>query len=360
MKSFLLALFMAIPICASSQTLHKIGSQHISVSYDKTVHLIYPSPIKYVKSVDSIVAVDKPEEAKRIVRIKANQRRFSKNTTISVATADGKFYSYLTSYSDSPQTTIFIGKESPKAERIECSNSSDVHIVAPAKVTYIDFGNDSISASLAEGTQNIIRLQAKYRFSKETNLSFALEDGTFYSYDIAYRDYAPVAVYTLNAPSGNELESVILEEQTIGGNEQEKILSKVKNKGRSFYSLGIQKYKQKLSIRNIFTYKERTILDIEFSNNSEVPYDVEFFKFIIKSKKANKRVATQDLDLTGEIVSSFTGRIAPKRTERIIVVFPKFTLSDDQNLELNVVEQSGGRNIAYLISDESLNNATAL
>ena len=340
MKSFLLALFMAIPICASSQTLHKIGSQHISVSYDKTVHLIYPSPIKYVKSVDSIVAVDKPEEAKRIVRIKANQRRFTKNTTISVATADGKFYSYLTSYSDSPQTTIFIGKESPKSERIECSNSSDVHIVAPAKVTYIDFGNDSISASLAEGTQNIIRLQAKYRFSKETNLSFALEDGTFYSYDIAYRDYAPVAVYTLN--------------------EQEKILSKVKNKGRSFYSLGIQKYKQKLSIRNIFTYKERTILDIEFSNNSEVPYDVEFFKFIIKSKKANKRVATQDLDLTGEIVSSFTGRIAPKRTERIIVVFPKFTLSDDQNLELNVVEQSGGRNIAYLISDESLNNATAL
>ena len=360
MKALLFIFLLTLPLWATSQTLHKVGSKHIYVNYDKTVHLIFPSAVKYVKSVDSIVAVDNPEEAKRIVRIKANQRRFSKSTTISVATADGKFYSYLTSYSESPQTTIFIGKESPQTERIECSNSSDVHIVAPAKVTYIDFGNDSISASLAKGTQNIIRLQATYHFSKETNLSFALEDGTFYSYDIAYRDSAPVAVYTLNASSGNDLESVILEEQTIGGNEQETIISKVKNRGRSFFSLGIQKYKQKLSIRNIFTYKERTILDIEFSNNSEVPYDVEFFKFIIKSKKSNKRVATQDLDLTGEIVSAFTGRIAPKRTERIIVVFPKFTLSDDQNLELNVVEQSGGRNIAYLISDESLNNATTL
>lgn len=358
MKLFLFTLLFLLPLGAVSQTLHKMDSKHIYVSYDKTVHLIYPSAVKYVKSVDSIVAVDKPEEAKKIVRIKANERGFKKNTTISVATADGRFYSYLTSYSEDPKTTLFIGKESPDAERILCSKSSDVHIVAPGKIVYIDFGNETIEASLAEGTQNILWIKASSPFTKDTNVSFALENGSFYSYNVGYSEDIPAAVYTIGAES--EPESVMLEEQTIGSTEQERILAKVKNKGRSFYSLGIQKYKQKLSIRNIFTYKEQTILDIELSNGSEVPYDVEFFKFIIKSKKAKKRVASQDLDLTGEIVSPFSGRIAPKKTERIIVVFPKFTLSDEQMLELNLIEQGGGRNIAYHISEESLNNANAL
>lgn len=358
MKALFFSLLLALPLGVKSQTLHKVGSQKIYVSYDKTVHLIYPSAVKYAKSVDSIVAVDKPEEAKSIVRIKANERDFKKSTTISVATADGRFYSYLTSYSETPKTTFFVGKESPIIERIECSTSSDVHIVTPGKIVYIDFGNDTIEASLAEGTQNILRLKATIPFTKDTNVSFALEDGSFYSYDVGYSEDLPAAVYTIGDVKDSE--SVMLEEQTIGGNEQERILSKVQKKGRSFYSLGIQKYKQKLSIRNIFTYKEQTILDIELNNGSEIPYDVEFFKFIIKSKKTQKRVASQDVDLTGEIISPFSGSISPKKTDRIIVVFPKFTLGDEQMLELNLVERGGGRNIAYHINDENLNNATAL
>lgn len=358
MKTLLFALILALPLGAISQTLHRLDSKHIYVSYDKTVHLLFPAVVKYVKSVDSIVAVDKPEEAKRIVRIKANERDFTKGTTISVATADGRFYSYLTSYSDKPQTTLIIGKESPSIERIECNQYSDVHIVAPAKIVYIDFGNETIDATLAEGTQNILRLKSTTPFTKDTNVSFALEDGSFYSYDVGYNEEIPSAVYTIGDKIDKE--AVMLEEQTLGGSEQERILSKVKDKGRSFYSLGLQKYKQKLSILNILTYKEQTILDIEFTNSSEVPYDIEFFKFIIKSKKTQKRVASQDVDLTGEIISPFSGRIAPKKTERIIIVFPKFTLSDEQMLELNIIEQGGGRNIAYHLNDESLNSATAL
>lgn len=357
-RLFFIVCVLSINILCTAQTLNRLSSERISVSYDKTVHLIFPSEVKYVKSVDSLVAVNNPEEARKIVRIKANEKGFRKNTTISIATSDGKFYSYLTSYSPNPPTTIYIGKKAPEKEVIQCSTSSDIHIVAPNKITYIDFGNESISASLAEGTQNILRLKATTPFSEETNLSFALSDGSFYSYDVTYNEEPITAVYTLD--NGSNTESVILEDKTISLSDQKTILKKALAKSRAFYSLGLQKYKQKISIRNILTHKEQTILDIEFLNGSEVPYDVDFFKFVIKNNKTNKRTASQDIDLVGEIISPFLGQVPPKQKERIIVVFPKFTLSDNQHLELNILEKGGGRNINYIISDESLNDANTL
>lgn len=359
MNRLLYTLASLLALCSlSAQSLKKMSSERLAVSYDKTTHLIYPSAVKYVKSVDDFVVVDRPEEATHIVRIKANERGFKKNTTISVATADGRFYSYVVTYSDTPRTTHFIGKPAPAPEQVECSTSSDVHIVAPDKVAYIDFGNETITATLAEGTQNIVRIKAETAFDTPTNVSFALANGSFYSYDVVYTDALSTAVYTLD--NGSDSEAVILDEPMLGGTEQEHILAKVKDRGRSFYSLGIKKYNLQMSIRNIFTFKEQTILDIELKNDSQVPYDVDYFKFSIKDKKTKKRTASQDVDLTGTIISPFSGRIASKSKERLIVVFPKFTLGEDKILELNLVEQGGGRSIAYNIGSASLNDATAL
>lgn len=354
---YLLLLSLIVSIGSVAQSLKKMSSTTLLIGYDKTVHFIFPTQVKYAKSIDDYVAVDIPEEAQHIVRVKANERFFSKPTTISIATQDGRFYSYLATYSDKARTTYIIGKEQVPEETIEVTTGADIHIVAPQKVNYIDFGNDSITASLAEGTQNIIRLRALEKFSTPTNVSFALSNGKFYSYNITYSPTVLVASYTLEDSTH---EGVILDDNNLKTNDKSYILKSISKRNRSFYSLGIQKYKQRLEIRNIYTYKEQTIIEVDITNSSQVAYDVDYIKFSIKDKSSKRRVATQDIDLNFDEISGFGNKIEASQSVRLIFVFPKFTIGEDKYLELSLVEKEGGRNINYKIDDRSLNSAISI
>lgn len=66
-----------------------VESLPIAVNYSKTIHLVFPSAVKYNQAVTDFVAVDNPESVPNILRIKANRKSFSKQTTVSVATEGG-------------------------------------------------------------------------------------------------------------------------------------------------------------------------------------------------------------------------------------------------------------------------------
>ena len=53
-----LCLVFSVPCMAQ---IRPVESREISVNYSKTIHLIFPSAIKYYKSVSDFVVVDNPE-----------------------------------------------------------------------------------------------------------------------------------------------------------------------------------------------------------------------------------------------------------------------------------------------------------
>lgn len=78
-----------------------LSSFTLGVSYDKTTHIIFPSSIKYVDLGSDAIIADKAEGVDNILRVKANLKGF-RETTLSVVTGDGKYYSYIINYSQIP------------------------------------------------------------------------------------------------------------------------------------------------------------------------------------------------------------------------------------------------------------------
>ena len=75
----------------------------LSVTYDKTVHLIFPAQIRYVDLGSSNLIAGKAEDADNVLRVKAAVRDFETETNLSVICDDGSFYSFNVKYAEEPE-----------------------------------------------------------------------------------------------------------------------------------------------------------------------------------------------------------------------------------------------------------------
>lgn len=79
-----------------------IAPHKVEVTFSKTVHILFPSEVKYVDLGSFDIIADKATGAENVVRIKAAVKGFEGETNFSVITADGCFYSFNVVYADEP------------------------------------------------------------------------------------------------------------------------------------------------------------------------------------------------------------------------------------------------------------------
>jgi conjugative transposon TraN protein len=91
-------------VTESQLKIGKIEPYWLTVTYEKTTHIIFPSKIKYVDLGSENVIAGKAESAENVLRIKAAVRDFESETNFSVITEDGKFYSFDVFYSKYPSS----------------------------------------------------------------------------------------------------------------------------------------------------------------------------------------------------------------------------------------------------------------
>ena len=137
---------LVLAVSSAGAQIRPVESLPIAVNYSKTIHLVFPSAVKYNQAVTDFVAVDNPESVPNILRIKANRKSFSKQTTVSVATEGGFFYSFNVTYADSLEHTNYFlpDMSSIRPDTIYLNEVSQTHLIAPEKVIYIDYGDTCI------------------------------------------------------------------------------------------------------------------------------------------------------------------------------------------------------------------------
>lgn len=86
-------------IVAGRQT---ITPHRIEVSFNKTVHILFPAAVEYVDLGSTDLIAGKADGAQNVVRVKAAVRGFKGETNFSVISDDGVFYSFVATYADDP------------------------------------------------------------------------------------------------------------------------------------------------------------------------------------------------------------------------------------------------------------------
>ena len=75
----------------------------IEVTYDKTVHIIFPAAIRYVDLGSRNLVAGKAGVAENVLRVKAAMKGFEAETNLSVITESGSFYTFNVRYADEPR-----------------------------------------------------------------------------------------------------------------------------------------------------------------------------------------------------------------------------------------------------------------
>ena len=99
----------------------------LDVTFDKTVHLIFPSAIRYVDLGSQNIIAGKAEDAENVLRVKAAVKDFETETNMSVICEDGSFYAFNVKYADEPEKLSVEMKDflSPIEGRLP-SNRADI------------------------------------------------------------------------------------------------------------------------------------------------------------------------------------------------------------------------------------------
>ena len=108
----------------------------LEVAFEKTVHLIFPAPIRYVDLGSNNLIAGKAEDAENVLRVKAAVQDFETETNMSVICEDGSFYAFNVKYASEPEKLNIEMKDflSPTQGRLP-SNRADIY--------FKELGNES-------------------------------------------------------------------------------------------------------------------------------------------------------------------------------------------------------------------------
>lgn len=106
-----------LPAHAADPPAQQIEPLHAAVGYNKTLHILFTSPVVYIDLGSTDILAGKADGAENVVRVKAAVRDFPVPTNLTVITEDGGFYTFDIAYSENPAVSTLTVEEPGSSTR---------------------------------------------------------------------------------------------------------------------------------------------------------------------------------------------------------------------------------------------------
>ena len=253
--------------------------------------------------------------------------------------------------------TIY-GKEARKLDTIYANEKMNLALFFPANIHQGIVGSNNFVFSYnREKGQTLGLLKATN--GEPSNLLVVTTDGNIYSYIIKY------------AESLDELNRFINLSDSIGHESKRESIVKVepvktkpkterkKQHSNSFLEKScaalleqserknIIKRKKGLSlgIKNMVYYKDLVFVQFEIKNKSGIDFDIDYLKLALVSGNGKRKSSYQSTPLIPGYIHKMPNKTRHAGTSRFVYVIPKFTLGDNEKLELSLKELNGNREL---------------
>jgi conjugative transposon TraN protein len=251
---------------------------------------------------------------------------------------------------------------------LEVTFYKTVHIIFPAGIRYVDLGSIDLLAAKADGAENVLRVKAATQgFSMESNLSVITEDGSYYTFNVKYSD-EPVKLSvemadflhsgnSINRP-GNEIPIYMSDL----GNESPYLVRLImetvhRNNKTKIKHIGSRNFGIQYLLKGIYSHNDLLFFHFQLKNSSTVSFNIDYVVFKIVDKKVAKRTAIQEQVIVPLRSYNQMISVAGKKEERTVFTLSKFTLPDDKQLIIELVEKDGGRNQTLTVENSDLVHA---
>ncbi|MEB0301538.1 DUF4138 domain-containing protein [Mucilaginibacter sp. 5C4] len=115
---------------------------------------------------------------------------------------------------------------------------------------------------------------------------------------------------------------------------------------------GVKAWVNKLSLAN-----NKVFFRLDIRNRSNLPYDVDFIRFYIRDLKTVARMATHEQEIV-PLYSNLNKHTTVLKSKEIAKVFGfhRFSLSEDQALNIELYERNGNRHLYLQIKQKDLDD----
>ena len=167
----------AIPI----RDYNVVKSYYTELPYNKTISIIFPTPIKSVDLGSRDIIADKASDVENVLKVKASKVGFNE-TNFSVITTDGKFYSFVANYNEQPALLALnlamntLGSEGPASVGGSREDSEEFINGLNSKDGVIQFSG--IRASASEVVYNCDQVNHKRRTIRHLGVTENLMEAT--------------------------------------------------------------------------------------------------------------------------------------------------------------------------------------
>lgn len=338
----------------------------------QTVTISFPAEVRYSDFGSEDILGKKTSHGK-IISLRSAIPLFSE-TTASIVTADGKYYSYLIKYCpalsvlaiDMTKQDIADSIQVVKCEKIysaQLSDSKTSHIIFSERVTDIISSSDSIIADYAENIDNIIKCKAVAQDFPPTTLTMITKNGNMYPFLIQYNAKPDVLSMTIEAPivKNEELDnsgSAMFNDQSVNENKLKEYGRKLFEKGPQIFNIGTISQNMQFGLYGVFIHNDILAFHFNLKNDTNIDYEIDFMKLYVKDKKDSKKTAVQEEELSPIYIynpNNNDGRTIKGKTDKsTIMFFKRFTIPKERVLYVEVFEKNGGRHIKFQISDKEI------
>lgn len=252
-----------------------------------------------------------------------------------------------------------------------CSNAQDVYVnnlditdnkttsvLFPYPIQSIDLGSPNILAQKVPGTENVLQIKADTSVFDETNVTVITTGGFLHQFNVRYA-HSPANCYFVVNKAGilENIQSVIFNET-----DPVFVFEKAYKAIRPLHGkvTGGRNGKVSAVLHGIYVADNNLFFSLSIQNNSNISYEIESVKFVVKDRKRAKRTAVQENEICPIHSSTNPAAVPGKGSVQVIYTLGKFTIPASKQLMIVLNEKSGSRHIKLHVDSNDINNSQAV
>lgn len=274
----------------------------------------------------------------------------------------------LNSYADGPA-------------KISVSVFKSTFIYFDDQVVSIDLGmNESYDASFEK---NFVRITAiKERANYQTNLTVTTRSG-LYAFLVDYsnipeklyyfpEDFKALRRFTqenktdVDADKTDEKNTQTIVNPGFAGDTNENpsrwksACEKLAERKMEYPIAAFSRANIDFSVDKIYVSKDKFFVKIIAQNKSNIDFDIDFIKFLVKNRRKIKRASQQEIYMDPLFVFNKFEKLKGNSSDQMVFVIDKFTILKNKLFQIEIEEKGGERNLSLTIPTIEILNATEL
>lgn len=335
-----------------AQKIEELSAVPLQIGYEKTLHLIFPTEVKYYSIGGDYVIGEKVGNCPEIIRLKAAEENFPGETTLSVVTADTKFYSYAISYNAHPvESYVRVDGQCPRPIHCRWERTGRCSSFSRPESPMWTMAVQMWRLKRPRSGQHPGSESHRRVYGRHEHLGSGRR-GKFYTFNLHYAPFPERFSFVIDKEKTQRV--AILDERERSSEQKERIRQAISKRIPTDTGLKDKNAGMEFEVGNIFIDGDILLLRMTLTNRTQIGYTTDFMRFYIQDAKIHKKTAVQQIEQNILFAFDYPEEIPAHESRTFTVAMNKFTIPDKKRLIIEIRERNGGRHFLYKLKNKSL------